>query len=209
MEVQGAELPIAFSLPHILSNLRYLRHCLLTFGSTLPTVFSMLLQVLGKYWHCWLRNLRIDSCSHVEGLQKAHHERHIGAPRGGHRQSCLYGFLKCLCLGKCHLASCPYARRSSSNPKAPCLPWLRRELAFGGRDKGRGPKTVVFPCWAGAEFKTDQPTFYRLFPVRLFRNWLPIIHRPSSRAFLASSLRHSNSPKAIYLPSLRSSDSRL
>lgn len=174
----------------------------------------MLLQVLGKYWHCFLRNLRINSCSHAEGLQKAqkmHHERHIGAPWEGHRQSCLYGFLKKhLCLPKCHLASCPYARRSSSNPKAPCLPWLRRELAFGRRDEGRGPQTVVFPCWAGAEFKTDQPTFYRLFPVRLFRNWLPIIQRPSSRAFLASSsLRHSNSPKAIFLPSLRSSDSRL
>lgn len=35
--------------PYSLSNLMSLRHYILTVGSTLPAVFSILLQVLGKY----------------------------------------------------------------------------------------------------------------------------------------------------------------
>lgn len=59
-------------------------------------------------------------------------------------------------------STCLYVRRSSSDPKAPCLPWLREELAFGCREKGRGPKAVICPCQTGAEFKINEPTFYRL-----------------------------------------------
>lgn len=140
-----------------------------------------------------------ESLAHTKGTVK------------GHRQSCLYGFA--YCLWKCHLVSCPYIRRNSSNPEALCLPWLRRELASGLRNKGRDPETAVClffflsgwgrlkPGQTHSSSDHDHGLLSIPFPVKLVGNWLYFIQGPSSRAFMASSsLRNSNNPKVFCLP---------
>lgn len=75
----------------------------------------------------------------------AQHERYSGAPLGGLRHSGLRGFTK---KSLSHLEMppglVPLVRRGSGNAKALCLPWLRKELAFGLRDKSGGAKTAGF-----------------------------------------------------------------
>ena len=52
--------------------------------SALLTMFSMHLEVLNKYWHCLLRNLRTDRSFQAEKLKNtsAWHRRNNGAPTG-------------------------------------------------------------------------------------------------------------------------------
>lgn len=136
-------------------------------------MFSVYLQVLSKYWHC----LEIWGQTEVPMQKAAESLAHTKGTVKGHRQSCLYGFA--YCLWKCHLVSCPYIRRNSSNPEALCLPWLRRELASGLRNKGRDPETAVcfFSCQAGAGWNQARPTpaltmTMAYFLSRSLLNWL-------------------------------------
>lgn len=106
-------------------------------SSTLPAMFSILLQVLGKYWHYLLRNLSTDRSFYAEKIQWRSYREGIG-------RAVFPALLRnACCFWKCQLASWPYVRWNDNSSKAVCLPWRRKELAFGLRHKGRDPKRAV------------------------------------------------------------------
>lgn len=148
--------------PYSLSNLMSLTHCVLTVGSTLPAVFSILLQVLGKYWHCLLRNLRTGRSSHAEKLQNADHTTKGTMellPEGTGRAFFMTLLRNTCRLWKCHLASCPSVKRDDNNPRALYLPWLRkRACLWTQRQRQRLPNSCFFPCLAGTNLNQVRPT---------------------------------------------------
>lgn len=142
------------SLPYCLKPM-FLKHLIPIAGATLHTVFSMLLEVLDKYWYCLLRHLRTEvpiqkSLRKISTTQKG---KWSSFWKSTGRAVFMALLRNVYCLWKCHLACCPCVRRNSNNPKALCLHWLRKELAFGFKGKGETPKEPFFFSlwgWSGA-----------------------------------------------------------
>ena len=130
-------------------------------SAPLLTIFSMHLDILSKYWHCLLRNLRTDRGSQADKLKNtsAWHKRYNGAPPGRSQAALSVPLLRqACCLWKCSLVCCPYVRRDSNKLKALWFPRLKKELACVLRGQRQRPPNswFFFPCQTGSEFKPNQ-----------------------------------------------------
>lgn len=125
-------------------------------------MFSMHLDVLSKYWHCLLRNLRTDRSSQAEKLKNtsAWPKMYNGAPPGRAQAALSVPLLRqACCLCKCSLGCCPHVRRDSNKLKALRFPRLKKELACALRGQRQRPPNswfFFFSCQTGSEFKPNQ-----------------------------------------------------
>lgn len=116
-------------------------------SAPLLTIFSMHLDILSKYWHCLLRNLRTDRGSQADKLKNtsAWHKRYNGAPPGRSQAALSVPLLRqACCLWKCSLVCCPYVRRDSNKLKALWFPRLKKELACVLRGQRQRPPNSWF-----------------------------------------------------------------